>query len=95
MCRPLADAVLGVALAPVLEIRDLAMAFRVGRRGLTAVADLDLTVALGAPVALAGRWGSGKSVTGLCILGSSPAEFGAHRDGADRRPRYVQAGAEH
>ena len=62
--------------APVLDIRDLRTVFRVGGRELTAVADLDLSIAPGETVALVGESGSGKSVTSLSVMGLLPRKVG-------------------
>ncbi len=52
----------------LLEIRDLAVAFRVGERQVAAVRGVSFDVAAGSRVALVGESGSGKSVTALSIM---------------------------
>jgi oligopeptide/dipeptide ABC transporter ATP-binding protein len=65
--------------ASLLEIRDLTVEYRRGRRKppLTAVLDACLTVAAGETVALVGESGSGKSTLGNAVLGLVPATTGA------------------
>src|SRR3954471_6965826 len=53
---------------PVLDIRGLRTIFRVRGSEITAVNDVDLTVAAGETLALVGESGSGKSVTSLSIM---------------------------
>lgn len=67
---------------PVLEISGLRTVFRVGTRQVSAVQDLDLTIAPGEILALVGESGSGKSVTGLSIMGLLPRKVGQVTDGS-------------
>jgi peptide/nickel transport system ATP-binding protein len=61
--------------APLLEVRDLRVAFRSGRQGRTqAVNGVSLTVPHNRTVALVGESGSGKSVTALAAMGLLPPE---------------------
>ncbi|WFU11330.1 ABC transporter ATP-binding protein (plasmid) [Rhizobium sp. CB3090] len=53
---------------PVLDIKGLRTIFRVHGSEITAVHDIDLTVAAGETLALVGESGSGKSVTSLSIM---------------------------
>jgi peptide/nickel transport system ATP-binding protein len=53
---------------PVLDIRGLRTIFRVRGSEITAVNDIDLTVAAGETLALVGESGSGKSVTSLSVM---------------------------
>jgi peptide/nickel transport system ATP-binding protein len=63
-------------VTPLLDITGLSTVFRVAGIEVTAVADLDLSVAAGETVALVGESGSGKSVTSLSILGLLPRKVG-------------------
>jgi peptide/nickel transport system ATP-binding protein len=67
---------------PVLDISGLRTVFRVGTRQVSAVQDLDLTIAPGEVLALVGESGSGKSVTGLSIMGLLPRKVGQVTDGS-------------
>jgi peptide/nickel transport system ATP-binding protein len=67
---------------PVLDISGLRTVFRVGTRKVSAVQDLDLTIAPGEILALVGESGSGKSVTGLSIMGLLPRKVGQVTDGS-------------
>lgn len=67
---------------PVLDISGLRTVFRVGTRQVSAVQDLDLTIAPGEILALVGESGSGKSVTGLSIMGLLPRKVGQVTDGS-------------
>ncbi len=53
---------------PLLEIRDLSIAFRQGGQQRLVVDNLSLTVGAGETLALVGESGSGKSVTALSVL---------------------------
>ncbi|MBB3456065.1 peptide/nickel transport system ATP-binding protein [Rhizobium sp. BK313] len=53
---------------PVLDIKGLRTVFRVRGGEITAVNDIDLTVAAGETLALVGESGSGKSVTSLSVM---------------------------
>ncbi|MBB4567230.1 ABC transporter ATP-binding protein [Rhizobium leucaenae] len=53
---------------PILDIRGLRTIFRVRGSEITAVNDIDLTVAGGETLALVGESGSGKSVTSLSVM---------------------------
>ncbi|MBB4437602.1 MULTISPECIES: ABC transporter ATP-binding protein [Rhizobium] len=53
---------------PVLDIRGLRTIFRIRSGEITAVNDIDLTVAAGETLALVGESGSGKSVTSLSVM---------------------------
>ncbi len=55
--------------APLLEIRDLDVRFRVSGGSVHAVRGLDLTIARGEVAAIVGESGSGKSATMLAVLG--------------------------
>ncbi|ACI58033.1 oligopeptide/dipeptide ABC transporter, ATPase subunit (plasmid) [Rhizobium leguminosarum bv. trifolii WSM2304] len=56
------------AAEPVLDIRGLRTIFRIRGGEITAVNDIDLTVAAGETLALVGESGSGKSVTSLSVM---------------------------
>jgi peptide/nickel transport system ATP-binding protein len=53
---------------PVLDIRGLRTIFRIRGGEITAVNDVDLTIAAGETLALVGESGSGKSVTSLSVI---------------------------
>ncbi|MDL2401933.1 ABC transporter ATP-binding protein [Rhizobium mayense] len=53
---------------PVLDIKGLRTIFRIRGGEITAVHDIDLTVAAGETLALVGESGSGKSVTSLSVM---------------------------
>ena len=67
--------------APLLEIRNLTARFRTGTTAIEAVRGVDLAVAEGEVLAVIGKSGSGKTVTGLAILRLLPgnAEIAADR----------------
>ncbi|MEN8651335.1 oligopeptide/dipeptide ABC transporter ATP-binding protein [Streptomyces sp. 21So2-11] len=78
---------------PVLDIRDLTVEFRQGRRvpPLRAVDGVSLSIAAGETLGLVGESGSGKSTIGRAVLGLSPVHAGQiHFEGTDitrARPR--------
>jgi peptide/nickel transport system ATP-binding protein len=53
---------------PILDIRGLKAVFRLRGGDITAINDIDLTIAAGETVALVGESGSGKSVTSLSVM---------------------------
>ncbi|MGR9375626.1 ABC transporter ATP-binding protein [Rhizobium leguminosarum] len=59
---------MGQTTEPVLDIRGLRTIFRIRGGEITAVNDIDLTVAAGETLALVGESGSGKSVTSLSVM---------------------------
>ncbi len=60
----------------VLDISGLHTVFRIARREVTAVRDLNLTIRSGETVALVGESGSGKSVTALSVMRLLPGKVG-------------------
>ncbi len=64
-----------------LEIRDLRVDFKVGKRVNHAVRGVDLEVERGETVALVGESGSGKSVTALSALQLLPYPLASHPSG--------------
>jgi len=76
-----------LAVAPVLDITGLTAVFRVGRREVTAVRDVDLTIGAGETLALVGESGSGKSVTSLSVVGLLPRRTGTIAAGRVRLRR--------
>src|ERR1700754_344751 len=71
----------------ILDISGLRTVFRIAQGEITAVRDLDLTVAAGETVALVGESGSGKSVTSLSIMGLLPRGIGRIAAGTLRLKR--------
>jgi len=60
------------ASAPLLELRDVSVAFTASGGDLTAVDRISLTIAPGEVMALVGESGCGKSVTSLAVMGLLP-----------------------
>jgi microcin C transport system ATP-binding protein len=78
MKRPPAPA----AVAPLLAVRDLSVAFTQGGKATTAVDRVSFDIARGEAVALVGESGSGKSVTALSVLKLLPYPAASHPSGA-------------
>jgi microcin C transport system ATP-binding protein len=68
----------------LLEVRDLSVAFRQGRRETLAVDRVSFDIKRGETVALVGESGSGKSVTALSVLKLLPYPSAHHPSGSIR-----------
>src|ERR1700731_4063110 len=68
--------------APLLDIRNLSVAFGKGARELLAVDRVSLDIRRGETVALVGESGSGKSVTALSVMKLLPYPAARHPSGA-------------
>jgi len=66
---------------PLLEIRDLSVAFGVGGREVLAVDRVSFSIAKGETMALVGESGSGKSVTALSVMKLLPYPTAHHPSG--------------
>src|SRR5215472_6777224 len=55
-------------MQPLLQVRDLTVVYRSGRREISAVADLTFDIAAGESVGLLGESGCGKTTLGLTLL---------------------------
>ncbi|GAA3668944.1 murein tripeptide/oligopeptide ABC transporter ATP-binding protein OppF [Arthrobacter ginkgonis] len=64
---------------PLLEVTDLAVEYRNGRRSFRAVQDVSFTLEPGRTLGLVGESGSGKSTIGRAILGLAPVSSGSVR----------------
>ncbi len=67
---------------PLLEVKDLSVAFAQGRNAVTAVDRVSFSVNKGETVALVGESGSGKSVSALSILKLLPYPSASHPSGS-------------
>ena len=70
--------------APLLEIKDLSVAFRQGGRETLAVDRVSFDIRSGETLALVGESGSGKSVTALSVMKLLPYPSAHHPTGAIR-----------
>ena len=71
----------------ILDIKGLRTVFRIRSGTVTAVDDLDLTIAAGETLALVGESGSGKSVTSLSVIRLLARDIGAIAAGSIRLKR--------
>ncbi|WP_374189368.1 ABC transporter ATP-binding protein [Rhizobium rhizogenes] len=71
----------------ILDIKGLRTVFRIHSGAVTAVDNLDLTVAAGETLALVGESGSGKSVTSLSVIRLLARDIGAIAAGSIRLKR--------
>ncbi|MDE1995128.1 MAG: ABC transporter ATP-binding protein [Rhizobiaceae bacterium] len=69
---------------PILDIKGLRTIFRVRGSEITAVNDIDLSVAAGETLALVGESGSGKSVTSLSVMRLLTRNIGVIASGSIR-----------
>ena len=81
--------------APILEVRDLVVDYRVGlRKAVRAVAGVSFGIAAGGVLALIGESGSGKSTIARAICGLGPVSAGSIRfEGSDLSGAADRAGA--
>src|SRR5436309_5517635 len=70
--------------ARLLEVKDLSITFRQGKREIVAVDRISFDVGKGETVALVGESGSGKSVTALSVLKLLPYPAAHHPSGSIR-----------
>jgi len=69
---------------PILSVRDLSIAFGVGRREVLAVDRVSFDIGTGETLALVGESGSGKSVTALSVMKLLPYPAAHHPSGSIR-----------
>ncbi|MCB1425040.1 MAG: ATP-binding cassette domain-containing protein, partial [Notoacmeibacter sp.] len=67
--------------APLLSVRDLSVAFKMGGNDVTAVDHVSFDIMPGETVALVGESGSGKSVSALSVLKLLPYPAASHPSG--------------
>ena len=70
--------------APLLEVKDLSVAFRQSGKEMLAVDRISFSIKKGETVALVGESGSGKSVTALSVLKLLPYPAASHPSGSVR-----------
>jgi microcin C transport system ATP-binding protein len=68
--------------APLLNVKDLSVAFGIGKREILAVDHVSFDIAKGETVALVGESGSGKSVTALSVMKLLPYPAAHHPSGS-------------
>jgi microcin C transport system ATP-binding protein len=73
-----------VTTDPILSVRDLSIAFGVGRREVLAVDKVSFDIGAGETLALVGESGSGKSVTALSVMKLLPYPAAHHPSGSIR-----------
>jgi len=78
------DTKLDAASQPLLEVKDLSVAFRQGGRETLAVDRVSFDIRRGETLALVGESGSGKSVTALSVMKLLPYPSAYHPSGAIR-----------
>jgi microcin C transport system ATP-binding protein len=71
-----------VTTNPLLSVRDLSIAFGVGRREVLAVDKVSFDIGIGETLALVGESGSGKSVTALSVMKLLPYPAAHHPSGS-------------
>ncbi|MEO0382934.1 MAG: ABC transporter ATP-binding protein [Pseudomonadota bacterium] len=81
-------------MAPLLEVKDLSVAFRSGDEVNTVVDHVSFDVSMGETVALVGESGSGKSVSALSILQLLPYPAASHPSGSIQFDGQELLGAE-
>jgi peptide/nickel transport system ATP-binding protein len=75
---------LGSSAAPLLEVADLSIGLRRGRRWMTAVDGVSLSLAPGRALGLVGESGCGKTLTALALLRLLPERVARLRSGSVR-----------